>query len=83
MARVSHRPVKFSAEEMASDLPAELDFTKLKAAGRGARAIEGAARRKLVALDPDVAKEFGSAQAVNEALRAMQKLRRMGKRKAG
>ena len=43
---------------MGSELPEELDFAKLKYVGRGPRAVEKAARRKLVPLDPDVAKVF-------------------------
>ena len=30
MANIKHKPVKFSAEEMAYDLPPEIDFSELK-----------------------------------------------------
>jgi hypothetical protein len=71
MAKVKHKPVRFSAAEMASELPTELDFSKLKYVGRGPRALEKAARRRLVPLDPDVAKVFADARKVNDALRGL------------
>ena len=55
MRNARHRSVNFSASEMAEDLPADLDFGRLKFIGRGPKAIEAASRRKVVPLDPDVA----------------------------
>jgi hypothetical protein len=66
MTRIKHRKVVFTAAEMASDLPKELDFSKLKYLGRGPAALEKALRRKLVPLDPDVAKVFSDSRKVNE-----------------
>lgn len=71
MAKVNHKSVRFSAKELAEDLPPGLDFKRLKLIGRGPRAIEAAARRKVVSLDPDVAKVFATADAVNDALRGL------------
>ena len=39
--------------------------------GRGPQAIEAASRRKVVPPDPDVARVFDNAKAVNEALRGL------------
>ena len=81
MADKRHRPVKFSRREMSDDLPAELDFTKLKLVGRGPKAIEAAARRTVVPLDPDVSAVFTSAKDVNAALRGLISLARQSARK--
>jgi hypothetical protein len=83
MRSVGHRPVKFSARKLTEDLPAELDFARLKFIGHGPKAIEAALRRKVVPLDPDVARVFDNAEAVNEALRGLIHLARhsAGKRK--
>ena len=81
MKNAKHRSVRFSAREMSEDLPAELDFGKLKFIGRGPKAIELASRRKVVPLDPDVAKVFDNAEAVNEALRGLIHLAKQSARK--
>lgn len=54
MKNIRRRPVKFTAREMKEDLPADLDFRKLRFIGRGPEAIAVASRRKVVPLDPDV-----------------------------
>jgi hypothetical protein len=66
---------------MAEDLPAQLDFSKLKFIGRGPKAIEVASRRKVVPLDRDVARVFANADAVNEALRSLIHLARQSTQK--
>ncbi len=71
MRSARHRSVKFSAREMGEDLPAALDFGKLRFFGRGPKAIELASRRKVVPLDPDVSEVFDDAKVVNEALRGL------------
>jgi len=81
MRSARHRSVKFSAREMTEDLPAELDFGRLKFIGRGPKAIEVASRRKVVPLDPDVARIFDNPEAVNEALRGLIQLARQSARK--
>ncbi len=81
MRNARHRSAKFTAREMAEDLPAELDFSKLKFIGRGPKAIEAASRRKVVPLDPDVARFFDNAEAVNEALRGFIHLAKQSSRK--
>ena len=57
------------------DLRPEYDFAKLKVVARGA----GRRTKNTVELAPDVAKEFPTADAVNEALRSL--LRSKGKAK--
>jgi hypothetical protein len=61
------------------DLPRELDFRKLRVVGIGLESLRKhtAAVRKVVELEPDVAKEFPTAKAVNDALRQFQEIRRM------
>ena len=81
MAEKRYKPVKFSRGEMAEDPPAELDFAKLKLVGRGPKAIEAAARRTVVPLDPDVSAVFTSAREVNTALRGLINLARQSARK--
>jgi hypothetical protein len=81
MAEKRHTPVKFSRREMADDLPPELNFAKLKLVGRGPKAIEAAARRTIVPLDPDVSAVFTSAREVNAALRGLINLARQSRPK--
>jgi hypothetical protein len=71
MPKGRHGEVSFTAAEMASDLPKELDFSKVKYVGRGSPALAKVARRKLVPLDADVAKVFLDAREVNDALRGL------------
>lgn len=80
MPKGKHKAVRFTAHEMASDIAAELDFSKIKPVGRGPRAIEVAMRRRVVPLDPDVAKVFGSAKDVNAALRNLIRLAKQSAR---
>ena len=81
MRNARHRSVSFTAREMDEDLPAELDFRRLKFIGRGPKAIETASRRKVVPLDPDVARIFDNAKAVNQALRGLIQLAKQSARK--
>jgi hypothetical protein len=71
MPGARYRNVRFTAAEMASDVPKELDFSKVKYVGRGPAALAKAARRTLVPLDADVAKVFIDAREVNDALRGL------------
>lgn len=61
------------------DLPKELDFSKLRVVGVGMNSLRKhvSAARKVVELEPDVAKEFPTARAVNDALRQLQEIRRL------
>jgi hypothetical protein len=83
MLKPKIRKVKFTPEEMAYELPEELDLTKLRYVGRGIEAVDQLiARRRLartVQLEPDVAKVFRTEAEVNEALRLVQKMREIGK----
>ena len=72
MAKTKHREVKFTAKEMADDVPSELDFRKLKFVGRGKEAIfRKREAGKAVTLDQDVAAVFTDSKAVNEVLRTL------------
>ena len=81
MAKARHKSVKFSPEEMAYELPAEIDFSKLRHVGDGAETVRRLLERskRVVGLDPDVAKAFRTDDEVNEALRLVQKMRELGK----
>jgi len=73
MAKATHKHVKFSPEEMAYELPKEIDVTGLRPIGRGIEAVRKLSDRSkcLVGLDPDVARVFKSADQVNKVLRAI------------
>jgi hypothetical protein len=83
MAKPKIKKVKFTPEEMAYELPAELDLAKLRYVGRGVDALDRhiARRRNLrmVELAPDIARAFGSDAEINEALRLVQRMREIGK----
>ena len=65
------------------DLPKELDFRKLRVIGVGIESLrQHAAKRKTVELEPDVAKDFPTAKAVNDALRQLKEIRRVMRSKA-
>jgi hypothetical protein len=73
MAKVLHKSGKFSPEEMAYELPAEIDFSKLRYVSSG---TETACRlldrsKRVVGLGPDVARAFPDSEAVNNALRTI------------
>lgn len=59
--------------EKTYDLPRELDFSKLRVVGFGLDALRKhvAAKRKLVELEPDVAKAYPTSKAVNDGLRRL------------
>lgn len=73
MAKSKHKNVKFTAEERAYDLPAELDITHLRRVGSGKKTVERLVERskRTVGLDPDVASVFKDSEAVNAVLRAI------------
>lgn len=68
-----------SGWEETYDLPQELDFSKLRVVGVGMNSLlkRAATACKVVELEPDVAKEFPTARAVNDALRQLQEIRRL------
>jgi hypothetical protein len=70
---------KSKREAPEDDLPAELDPTKLRFIGFGLDALRAhvAKRLKSVQLEPDVAKDFPTAKAVNEGLRTLREIQRM------
>jgi hypothetical protein len=74
---------KVGARMANDDLPSNLDPTKLRFVGFGLGALHkhAAGKRKMVELEPDVAKEFASAEQVNNALRLVKRLREIGKPK--
>jgi hypothetical protein len=61
------------------DLPKELDLRKLRVVGVGLESLRkhASAKIRVVELEPDVAKEFPTAKAVNEALRQFHEIRRV------
>jgi hypothetical protein len=73
MSKVSHRRVKFTPEEMAYELPDEIDVTKLRHVGKGAETVKRLIDRskRTVGLDADVARVFHDSESVNRALRAI------------
>jgi hypothetical protein len=73
MSKTSHKRVKFTPEEMAYELPDEIDVTKLRHAGKGAEAVKKLIDRskRTVGLDADVARVFRDSESVNKALRAI------------
>ncbi len=83
MAKIKHKNVKFSPEEMAYELPAELDFKKLKKIGRGVETVRRLVERSkhTISLDADVAKVFSDSESVNGILRAI--ITSMPKRRTG
>src|SRR4051812_37179511 len=62
------RLVKFSPEEMAYD-PSPEETAKWTPVGRGMKGLFAKPKARLVPLEPDVAKVFKDAAAVNNALR--------------
>jgi hypothetical protein len=78
MAKPKIRKVKSTAAEMAYDLPAELDFGKLRYVGRGMESLRDwdERRRRTIELDKDVAEVFTDSAQVNQALRGLVKQRR-------
>lgn len=68
-----------STWEATYDLPRELDFRKLRVVGVGMDALRKHvdAKRRVVELEPDVARDFPTAKAVNDALRRLREIQRM------
>ena len=71
MRKITHKHVKFTPEEMAYELPDQIDIAKLRSVGKGVETVRMLAERSkhVIGLDPDVAKVFRSADQVNRALR--------------
>ena len=59
------------ATKKSSDIRPEYDFAKMKGGVRGKYAKRYRAGANLVLLDPEVYKAFPTAEAVNQALRAV------------
>jgi hypothetical protein len=80
MKKSSHKRVKFTPEERAYELPEQIDLASLHAVGSGAAAVKKLAERSkhVVSLDPDVARDFRDSESVNEALRLVQSMRKIG-----
>lgn len=74
--------MKKQKAEMDDELRPEYDLRQLlKGAVRGKYAKRYRAGTNLVLLDPDVHKAFGDEKAVNEALRLVIELRKVGTRR--
>ena len=70
-------------DEMNDDLRQEYDLRQLLKAGvQGKYAKRYHAGTNLVLLDPDIRKAFRSEEAVNQALRLVLELRKVGSRRA-
>lgn len=76
--------MKTREKSPADELRPEYDLeTLLKGGVRGKHAAAYAAGTNLVLLDPEVHSEFKTAKDVNEALRLVIELRKLGRRRAG
>lgn len=76
MPKNTHKRAKFSKEEMALDVPSNLNLGRMIDLGRGSAAIRLAMelsrlRRGTVRLEPDVAAVFKDSDSVNRALRGV------------
>jgi hypothetical protein len=73
MARRNAKTAKSRSPHDDYELPAELNFGKLKFIGFGADALERHATRQrtTITLDSDVARVFGSSESVNTVLRGI------------
>src|SRR5450759_2363436 len=84
--RLSNRekPMNKRRDKMSDELRPEYDLRQiLKGAIRGKYAKRYHAGTNLVLLDPDVRKSFRSEKAVNDALRLVIELRKVGSGRAG
>jgi hypothetical protein len=80
---MKEEPMRKSKLNSTDDLRPEYDLRQLLTGGtRGKYARRYHAGTNVVFLDPDVRKEFPSAKAVNDALRLVIELRRVGTRGA-
>jgi len=76
--------MKKRKNEIRDELRPEYDLSQLLTVGvRGKYAKRYQAGTNLILLDPDVRKAFGSERAVNEALRLVLELRKVGSSKKG
>jgi hypothetical protein len=75
--------MKTSGNKTTDELRSEYDLSKLLAGGvRGKYAKKFHAGTNLVLLDPEVRKAFSDEKAVNEALRLVIELRKLGVRRS-
>jgi hypothetical protein len=82
MPKQKMKPAAHSSVHDDYELPAELDFSKLKPVGFGSDSLENAQRRTTIELDIDVARVFSTSESVNRILRAIiQGLTRTKKRR--
>jgi hypothetical protein len=67
------RPVNVGSADGGHDLPAELDFSKLRFVGIGLDSLERYAGKRgaTVTLDSDVARVFRTSESVNTVLRGI------------
>jgi hypothetical protein len=72
--------MKKAARQKAGDMRSEYDFSALKGAVRGKYYRRYRRGVNLVLLDPEVAKAFPTATAVNEALRTVLRAAKASKR---
>ena len=63
-----------NSDELNDELREEYDFSQMMGGVRGKYANEYHKDVKLIMLEPDVAKMFPDAKAVNDALRALAKI---------
>jgi len=73
MSKPTHKRVKFTPEEMAYELPDEIDVTKPRLVGKGSEIVKRLAQRskRTIGLDADVAKVFRDSESVNAVLRGI------------
>ena len=73
MPKSKAKAVNFTPEELAYDLPAEVDVKRMRRVGTGTETVRRLAERskRTVGLDPDVARVFKDSEAVNAVLRAI------------
>ena len=80
---MKEEPMRKSKVNLSDDLRPEYDLRQLLKRGtRGKYAKPYHAGTNVVLLDPDVRKEFATAKAVNDALRLVIELRKVGTRGA-
>ena len=79
MRKRSAKPASRKSAHSDYELPDEINFEKTRFIGFGFDALERSiAQPKTVKLAKDVADEFASAEEVNEALRLVKQIRKIG-----
>lgn len=80
---MKEEPMRKPTVKVSDDLRPEYDLRQLLKGGtRGKYAKRYHAGTNVVLLDPDVRKEFSTGKAVNDALRLVIELRKVGTRRA-